>query len=691
MAHTCELCNAPITQRDMVHCTYCKTPFHQQCVREHLYSHKTCPHCYHPTSMFDYQRGAPPGGRSVRQSPPLSYTPSAPVRASAPPPTMRQKPAATQRPPPRAPPERPDKEDPPRGPSKRPRGGKVLLLLNFVIVLLLLASTLYASTLYVGYAPDLSVDTTQKSVLPGQTTDFTVALKNTGNILSRYDVTVAAGGTSMPQGWSVSLLDATTDYGHKYTGSVEPEQDESLVLRVSTSASAGPGEATIRIEARSSDGKYRDSLTVNVTSEATASYELIAATTEKFVTAGETATFNATVQNNGSSTDTYYFQLKNTTAGWSGSLLHEKVTVEPNGSKNIVLTLKSPSSAQGNAQGETILQVTSQNDTGDVKTQRFTLIVSPTYGFELNIEERSKVVLPGSSTTYLFQVQNNGNAADTYALQPVPSLPSGWTYEISKREVTVSPGGNVTVGVTIIVPEGAQPNQRGVVNVTVISSGSQRSQNASFELMTAQRQQKRVFVELFTSANCTYCPAAESALHDLLDNYPDDVVAIEYHLNDSFNNIFSNERASFYTMGGTPQSMFDGIRNIKGGSGSTYAQYEAATESLLDDTLKVRLDLSVTPSVMDPSKMNVEAFIKPLDNTVPSELNVFFVVYENGLSPPGSSKVFYHVAIEGHRRTVSQFDPTGSVSLALTIPEDGGVVVFVQDPITKRVYQAAVW
>jgi uncharacterized membrane protein len=557
---------------------------------------------------------------------------------------------------------------------------------------MLLASTIYASTLYVGYAPELSVDTTQKNVLPGQTVDFTVTLANTGNMLSGYDVTVAAGGTSMPQGWSVSLLDATKDYGHKYTGTVEPAQDASLVLRVSTSASAGPGEATIRIEARSNDGKYSDSLTVDVVSETVASYELRASTTEKYVTAGETATFNATVHNNGSSTDTYYLRLTNTTSGWSGTLLYEKVTVEPNMSQNVVLTLEAPQTAQGNAQGETVLQVTSQNNTEDVKTQRFTLIVNPTFGFELDINERSKVVLPESSTTYLFQVENIGNASDTYAIQPVPSLPSGWGYEISKREVTVAPGDNVTVGITIDVPSSAQPNQRGVVNVTVISSGNQGTKNASFEVMTAQSQQKKVLLELFTSVNCGYCHYAEEAKEMLLDEHPDRVIALEYHLNDSMNIRFSSEQASQYTITGTPIAMFDGIRKRPGGTGMTYNEYEYTLGTFLDEQLKVRLDLSVTPSATSAGMMNVEAFVKPLDGTVPSELDVYFVVYQNNLSPTASSsRVFNNVVVEGHTRTLSQFDPIGSVSLTLDIPEEGGVVVYVRDPVTGKVYQAAVW
>ncbi|MHC1598266.1 MAG: hypothetical protein ACXQT0_01595, partial [Candidatus Methanofastidiosia archaeon] len=72
------------------------------------------------------------------------------------------------------------------------------------------------------------------------------------------------------------------------------------------------------------------------------------------------------------------------------------------------------------------------------------------------------------------------------------------------------------------------------------------------------------------------------------------------------------------------------------------------------------------------------------------DLDVFFVTYSNGVSPREKPSYRYnHVVVDGAKRTLSSFDNIDNITLAFEIPEDGGIVVFVQDKTTKKIYQAA--
>jgi hypothetical protein len=83
-----------------------------------------------------------------------------------------------------------------------------------------------------------------------------------------------------------------------------------------------------------------------------------------------------------------------------------------------------------------------------------------------------------------------------------------------------------------------------------------------------------VVVEIGTGTWCPYCPGAAMGADDLIDaGQP--VAIVENHNGDTFANVYSNARNSYYGITGYPTAFFDGQNSVVGGSNtqSMYANY----------------------------------------------------------------------------------------------------------------------
>ncbi|MHC1605034.1 MAG: hypothetical protein ACXQTP_03585 [Candidatus Methanofastidiosia archaeon] len=687
MDYVCRICNQDIESPEMSYCMHCNAPFHFDCIKKHLFDKKACPHCDRRTTLLHIRKGIP---QSTEEQTPLEEykVPKKYVLGAD-----KEKTLEREAPPSRPHRERPKKQEKRHKAEKQSGGGRILLLSNFIVVMLLVASVYYVSMNYVGYAPIIHSSNYSESVIPGQTVDFDLDFINSGNIVCKYRAYIDK--TELPEGWQATLVFENEVYDTKILTEAKPGKTINLKLRVSTSHDMGANTGgVVYFNVESLDKKYSDSTEFVVTSQAIYNYELNADNTEKYVSAGEMETFSATITNKGNTSDTYFITLEKSglPQNWSASLQFDKITLKTNESYQIPLSITSPSTASGNDKGEAVLKVYSQKMPDDIKTIKFSLVVNPTYGFDIAVGENSKMVVGGTITFFVFKIQNMGNSEETFDINAVKSIPAGWEATLTKEEATISPGDETTISISIKTPTDALPNQKGTVFVTVTSQGNEESKTANFEVSISAQQNKFVMVELFTSVNCTFCPFAENAADDLLQNYPDNFIILEYHLNDSMQTTFSRNRGAFYGIEGTPICMFDGFRKVKGGSSNTYGEYVQKTEDLRNEELLIRIDLDVTESAFSPGMETITAMLKPQGLSTQNNLEVFFITYRNGISPQNKpSKVYNYVVQESYSKIISPLDTITSVSTTLNIPEDGGVVVYVQDTVTGKIYQATVW
>jgi PKD repeat protein len=106
-----------------------------------------------------------------------------------------------------------------------------------------------------------------------------------------------------------------------------------------------------------------------------------------------------------------------------------------------------------------------------------------------------------------------------------------------------------------------------------------------------------VVVEDATGTWCTYCPGAQMGTDDLLANGKF-VAVIANHNGDSYANVYSNARNTFYGISAFPAISFDGTRGYVGGNHSTsmYPTYLPKYNACIADSSAVELSMVITNS-----------------------------------------------------------------------------------------------
>jgi thiol-disulfide isomerase/thioredoxin len=213
-----------------------------------------------------------------------------------------------------------------------------------------------------------------------------------------------------------------------------------------------------------------------------------------------------------------------------------------------------------------------------------------------------------------------------------------------------------------------------------------------------------VLAELFTWQRCSYCPYAAHALESLATEFDDSLVVIAYHrrmAGDTLSPAYVENRCEhYYTSGGEPATVFDG------GSPVRTSGPEQNLEVFRNQILAAR---SVTPKVQlavqatfDSMSGTVTTTVAGVDSTPGETLRFFVVVVEDSVSASlvgATDSLFDNVmramlpSHEGRPVLVGPRDSVvvteGFTALPHWRPNKLGLVVFVQQPSTGRVLQAA--
>lgn len=109
---------------------------------------------------------------------------------------------------------------------------------------------------------------------------------------------------------------------------------------------------------------------------------------------------------------------------------------------------------------------------------------------------------------------------------------------------------------------------------------------------SAGAAERCVLAEEFTATWCGPCENAGQAMSLLLDNYPDQLVAIQIHQADGYTYPWGNTRATFYGVPGYPTTWFDGVDDHVGSYSTVQLTYNDLLAGL-NDRLAVASDVTV--------------------------------------------------------------------------------------------------
>lgn len=162
------------------------------------------------------------------------------------------------------------------------------------------------------------------------------------------------------------------------------------------------------------------------------------------------------------------------------------------------------------------------------------------------------------------------------------------------------------------------------------------------------RSNRVVLVELFTSATCPPCAAADLSLDAIMKRYPHkDVAVLMHHINipspDPMTNALTEQRSNFYKVDSTPVSFIDGRSILKGGGGRGMApMYYNHFNQQLEEKLQAqpRADLQLNASLQD-SIVKVRVEVKNIRMASP-DLKLHIALVEDLLRYSGRSSIRFH-------------------------------------------------
>ena len=233
---------------------------------------------------------------------------------------------------------------------------------------------------------------------------------------------------------------------------------------------------------------------------------------------------------------------------------------------------------------------------------------------------------------------------------------------------------------------------------------------------------KTVLAELFTGSECPPCVAADLGFDGLIESFgPEHLAVLEYHLPiprpDPMMNMATRRRGRFYGVNSTPVVFFDG-ESLAGGGGARqkaeekYRQYAAAINARINTQSELRLKVSAKLAG-DEIKVKFSA-----DKDLAGVDYQFALVQEEEKFRGGNGIVFHKMVVrdfltlnraaakdKSARFNIVQAEKDAEARLTeyekekgFTFEERHGridrtrlrVVFFLQDGLTKKVYNAAV-
>jgi len=170
-------------------------------------------------------------------------------------------------------------------------------------------------------------------------------------------------------------------------------------------------------------------------------------------------------------------------------------------------------------------------------------------------------------------------------------------------------------------------------------------------VVSAGTSVRTVLMEEFTATNCPYCAYAGPAVSRLADeNGPNNVVMLGWHIWTSdpyYSGVFS-ARATWYGVPGIPAVIWDGGGSAANGNlwavgagavASAYDTYKPKLNNELTKTTNIQITLQ---GDLTPTTAWVTASIYASDPVTEPNLNVRFVLYEDGLYAMGTNGEPFH-------------------------------------------------
>ncbi|WP_292487311.1 PGF-pre-PGF domain-containing protein [Methanohalobium sp.] len=267
------------------------------------------------------------------------------------------------------------------------------------------------------YGLTMNADSSSSTIKPGNETNYTLTVKNTGNREDTYNLNVTA--PSLSPGLTTGSL------------TIAPGNTQSFDVTLSNST---PGSYTATVNASSTsdtDEWTEKTLELNVEDKNNSGVSLSLNPTTKRVERNGGAAYTIKVKNTGNVEDTY--SLINDSDA-SSSIGTSNMNLGPGESSSTTLTVSNTSEIKTYA-----TDITVESDNFDVSSDG-TVYTKAVNSVDISASPGSQTATQGNNSTYTISIQNTGIQTHNYTVS-IPSKPSNTDSTLSRSTINdLEPG-----------------------------------------------------------------------------------------------------------------------------------------------------------------------------------------------------------------------------------------------------------
>jgi hypothetical protein len=206
----------------------------------------------------------------------------------------------------------------------------------------------------------------------------------------------------------------------------------------------------------------------------------------------------------------------------------------------------------------------------------------------------------------------------------------------------------------------------------------------------------KVVVEIGTGTWCVYCPGAAMGADDLVEN-GHAVAIVENHNGDTYANVYSNARNTYYNITGYPTAFFDGLNAYVGGSNtqSMYSNYLPRVNARLAIPSHFNI---MAGGAIDGNTVNLSVTIDKTEADTNTNLRLHCAITESGIQQNWQGQTHLNfvnrLMAPNQNGTTIDFGTGNQVTIPLSFTLDPSwvlanleLVLFLQNNTSKETLQ----
>ena len=276
----------------------------------------------------------------------------------------------------------------------------------------------------------IQIDTSEKIkyIEPGESVEFSIELRNSGNIEDNYEFET----TSLPINWYLNLDEKNiTDIDVE----LNAFETKTISILIFSYKKVIPGEIEFHIKITSKgDTDIKDTMTLTIIVIPSHEFEL-ESNSLNYVDPGDMSIFTVKIYNHGNVNEEISLSVNSSSSIpllWNFEFENGEeeynITVSKFESKTIIFKLFTHENATYNTDSKIIIDA--KND--DFSTSKnLRTIIHQIYGIEVTCKYNKKAIFPGEIASYTILVRNTGNGQDIFYIETSDPI-NGWDHSINE-------------------------------------------------------------------------------------------------------------------------------------------------------------------------------------------------------------------------------------------------------------------